>query len=299
MQYAGKMNKKISAIIISIILVAAAVFGGTAYYLNKPYMVVARAFTAKSGSAVNGEVGFKLDFDTTKMMSLPEFQNNPFAALEVAAVKSAIESANIQLNFNGTTDGNEKLLLDGNVTLPEILGNTQDFNLYVDKSDVWSKSGDAAWVKAQNSGTSSNDLKVNTKDLLDFIKKCPAVVNGNTITMTLSPTVDDMKKIIPAETINEINKNSKDGLTFEQIMNALKITINITVNKNSKFFIPMPNVSKADITITGDMSKLVSSSSGIPDDQKAVLGGLSFTAKGSANIQSKAGLTVEKPSDIK
>lgn len=293
------MNKKISVIIISILLAAAVIFGGISYYLNRPYMVVARAFAAKGGRSITGTLNFKLNFDTSKVMSLPEFQSNPFAAAEVAAVKTAFESADVKLDFNGTTDGSQKLLLNGNASLPAVLGNSQNFGLYVDGKDIWSRSGEGSWTKAQNTGTSQDAMKINQKNLMDFIKRCPVAANGNTITITVNPTVEDIKSIIPADTINEINKNAKDGLTFEQVMDAMKISMNLTINKNSKFFIPVPYVSKSDMTITGDLSKLVSSSANMQEDQKAIIEGISFTAKGSAETQPKAGLSVEKPSDIK
>lgn len=290
------MNKKTGAIILSIILAVAVILGGISYYLNRPYMLLARAFSEKNGRSITGTLDFKVNFDTSKIMSMPEFQDDIFASAEIAAFKSALDSTAIKVDFNGVTDGSKKLLLNGNATLPKILGESQNFELYADGNSVWSKSGDGTWVKAQNTGTSQDTMKVNKKNLLDFIKKCPVNVNGNTLTITINPTYEDIKNIIPVDTIN---KNLSDGLALKQIMDAVKITLNVTIDKNSKLFIPMPYVSKADITINGDMSKLIPPSSDIQESEKTIIEGISFTAEGNVKTPLRTGMSVEKPSDIK
>jgi hypothetical protein len=298
--YAGNVSRKITAVILSVVLICAVVFGGFAYYLNKPEMVVARAFSSKGRTeAISGNMDFKISFDTSKLMSLPEFAGNPFAAAQVAVIRSALESAAVKLSFNGMSDGSSRLLMNGNVTLPDMLGKSTDFNLYVEGSDVWSKSGTGEWSKAQNNNTAKEEQKLNAKALLDLVKSSPITVNGDTISIVINPTVDDFKKILPKETIDEINKNSKDGITFEQVMGAVKLQVGLTIKKNSKLFIPQPYITKSDINVQGDLSKLVPASAGLQPGEKEMLEGISFSARGTADIQAKTGAVIQKPAGIK
>lgn len=296
------MKKKISVIILSSILILSAVFAGTAYYLNKPGMVIARALSSNNHNVnYNGSIDFKVGFDTSKLMLQPDIANNPFALMEINAIKSVIESANIKLSFNGT-GGDSKLLLNGGIALPAILGKSEDFKVYAEENNIWTKSGTNPWVKSNNSQpfmTRDHEIQ-SSKAALDFIKSCPYTINGNTLTLSIKPKYEDIRKILPAQVIDSINTNSKDGLTLEKVMDMFVIDINLIIEKNNKFFIPQPFISKADVQVKGeDLSDLSSSIKDATEEDKAMLQAISFSATGTVDINKAADTSIEKPADIK
>lgn len=296
------MRKKIITIILSIVLIIVLAFGAIAYFLNRPGSVLAGAFIANGRtSAINGDVDIKISFDTSKFLGLPEISDNPFAAGQIEIIKNTLESSNIKLTFDALADSTSKLLLNGNIILPEALGQSIEFKFFMDGTDAWSKLGNEAWVKAE-SGSSSAPLdrqKLNEKAILDFINTCPINVNGDIITLTMKPKFDDIKKILPKETLDEINANTKDVVSFENVINALNLQMTVTVNKNSLFFIPRPYVSRVTMEMNGDLSKIAPSVTNISDEEKAMLEGIGFSANGTVNNEIKDGITVQRPVDLK
>lgn len=293
------MKKRVTVIYAFVIILILAVFSMGAYYLNRPYMTVASAMTgAGRASKMDGTIDLKLGIDTSKLMEIPGIKDNQLAASQVEAIKSAVESSNVKVTINGTSDGKGRFLMDGSVELPQMLGSNMDFNVYVDGKDVWTKYTGSQWVKAENTEKQEN-VKINRKAALDFIKSCPMTSDGSIITITMKPKYDDIKKILPQETIDEFNKSANGSMTLEQAMNAISVQADLTIFKNIKFLIPRPYISKADIKIDGNLSKLAPQGNDTADEEKAILEAISFSAGGTVNVQQRAGLAVEKPSDLK
>lgn len=296
--------KKIIIIITAVVVLATAAFGGAAYYLNKPDVILARAFSSSSGaSSYNGEMELKLKFDTTKLMQLPGIAESPEAQSQIQGIKSQLESAGgIKISFNGASEG-QKALMNGTFTLPEILGmgTSSDFKFYTDGQNVWVKAGEEPWTKgassAGNDKLTQEDIQSTQKAYLDYLKSCPVTINGDTLTISMKPKYEDIMNMIPKKALDEINNNG-NGQIFASVMNALSMSFNITVNKNGQFFIPNPSMSRIDIEINGDLSKVMPAVQNVPEEEKAILEGISFTAKGSMNADNKSGVKLEKPQDI-
>lgn len=289
------MNRKIILSIISVVLIAIVIFSGTAYYFNKPYMVAARAVNNTNAMNLDGSSEIKLNFDMTKIMEEPEFADNPFALIGIQAIKSALESSSLKLTYNGAVSG-RGLKLDGSLDLPAILGKSTSFSVYSDGSSTWTRQDGGTWVKSEYSSSNLTDSE--KKAALDFLKSSPSAVNGRTITLALKPKYSDIVKMLPENVLSSINAKSTGGLTLEEIFNALDIQINLTIDKNSILFIPRPYISKAEISIKGDLSKLASSPA-IPGESKAIIEGVSFTMNGTGNFTKAASVNIEKPADIK
>jgi hypothetical protein len=148
------------------------------------------------------------------------------------------------------------------------------------------------------SSSSTEDISANIKAALDYINSCPVNKDGDKITINMQPTYEDIKKIIPKKTLDEINSGLGGQFTFEQLMNALTIQAVVTVDKNSTLFIPKPHISNISLFLKGNSSKLISNMEGLTDEEKAILESFSFTASGSLDMGKEGNITIEKPQGI-
>lgn len=294
--------KKIILIIAIIVVLCGAAFGITAYSLNNTVNIEARAFLNNTGTvSYNGSMKLKINFDTDGLAQKLGVSDNPDAVAQINLVKNEFESSLISLTFDGM-NSDKKTLLNGKYTLPEELGlgPSSGFNVYTDGTDVWAKMGGSGWTKqnSQSSSLSPEDEKASSTAALDFLKSCPVTDNGKQLTITMKPGYEDIKKMIPAKTLDEINKQVGSGLKFEDLFNSLSMQAAVTIDKNTSFFIPNPSISKVDIQMTGNLSKMLANVKDIPDETKLVLEAMSFTASGTIDVKKDASLQVQKPEGI-
>lgn len=294
--------KKTAIIILSVLVICALAFGGFVYYMNIPNLLVAKAFSNGAGtSAYNGSMELKINFDTSKLLTRPELAGNPMALAQIQVIKDTLENSTIGLVFNGISGKNESII-DGEYMLPQAIGPSSSFKLYSDGNGTWFKVADDPWSKVENNGPkvdiTPEDEEASRQAALDFLKSCNALSNGDKITITMNPTYEDIKKLIPKKILDEINNASQGEVNLEKTINALKIQATLTINKNSNFFIPNPSISKIDMEIKGDMSKLLPDVTGIPEEEKVLFEGISFTAKGAVNIEKSDNIKLEKPEGI-